>query len=498
MRKFLLILLILLIGCGDDSSYPGAPKPTFGLAEGKIILTWDSVDDAESYEVYRAEEENGMGVRIWSGEETRFEDTDVAENETYYYTVKSIGADGNVNYWIPPYDKTYVPTPPGIYITISDLRSGNVIADASVEIEGEGISDALVTDSSGICSRELERDGIYTLSISRIGYMPKTCQVDTAHEDDFELFLKPIPKVMGEITDNARPFRTPMYVVFSTDGNRAYVSNRYGDNVSVIDVTSDRVWKQIDVGKEPLALAINPKEPLLYVVNHQDGTVSVINTDDNEVVGTPVQVGRLPTHAVVSRDGMNLYVVNSGDNTVSDVELSTIPRESRVVGVGQTPYGIAISHDDRYLFVTNEFDDTVSVVSLLMNRVECVVPVGRNPKNIAYIHTDDSGDDYVIVSNYLGASIAVFEARCGASPEMHEVGLLPAGIAIVPEPDGSYTAYTALKAEAFVSIFDFTTAQIIDETISVGLSPIAIAVTPRGDKIYVVNSDENSVTVLGY
>jgi len=498
MRKFLLILLVLLIGCGDDPSYPGAPRPTFGLAEGKIILTWDSVDDAESYEIYRAEEEGGDGVRIWSGEETRFEDTDVVENETYYYTVKSMGADGNVNYWIPAYEKTYVPPPPGIHITISDMRSGNVIADASVDIEGEGISDTLITDSSGICSRELELDGTYTLSISRIGYMRKTYQVDTSHEDKFELFLKPIPKVMATITDNARPFETPMYVVFSTDGNRAYVSNRYGDNVSVIDVTSDRVWKQIDVGKEPLGLAINPKEPLLYVVNHQDGTVSVINTDDNEVVGTPVEVGRLPTHAVVSGDGTNLYVVNSGDNTVSYVELSTIPRESWVVDVGQTPYGIAISRDDRYLFVTNEFDDTVSVVSLLMDRVECVVPVGRNPKDIAYIHTENSGDDYVIVSNYLGASIAVFGARCGTSPEMHEVGQLPAGIAIAPESDGSYTAYIAGKAEAAVRIFDFATAQLIDGSIGVGLSPIAIAVTPRGDKIYVVNSDENSVTVLGY
>ena len=81
---------------------------------------------------------------------------------------------------------------------------------------------------------------------------------------------------------------------------------------------------------------------------------------------------------------------------------------------------------------------------------------------------------------------------------MHEVGRLPAGIAIASEPDGSNTAYIAIKAEAAVRIFDFATAQVIDEPVDVGLSPTGIAVTPNGGKIYIVNSDENSVTVLGY
>jgi len=187
--------------------------------------------------------------------------------------------------------------------------------------------------------------------------------------------------------------------------------------------------------------------------------------------------------------------------------LTALPYESDKIDVGRTPYGIAISVDNSRLFVTNESDDTVSIVSLLTNSVEVAIPVSNSPKDIAYAHTVAAGSvppsatnpdgDYVLVSNHLGKNIAVFHAD-EASPKIYEVGRLPTGIALVSEPDNSHTAYIALKAEAIVRIFDFATMLVIGESITVGTSPVGVATHPTGDKIYVVNSDENSVTVLGY
>jgi DNA-binding beta-propeller fold protein YncE len=93
--------------------------------------------------------------------------------------------------------------------------------------------------------------------------------------------------------------------------------------------------------------------------------------------------------------------------------------------------------------------------------------------------------------------MVVFDAD-QMSVEIHELGLFPIGLAVVSEPDDSYTAYASIRGENLVRIFDLATMQVVDESIRVGASPGGIAVHPDGHKIYVINSDENSISVLGY
>ena len=497
-KALFLLLLSILIGCGpsDEPEFPDVPKPTYEQGDG--ILIWEEAEGAVSYNIYRSNKLDGDYIQIASVKETNYKDPKAKPNTTYFYKVTSVGADGRENDIVQPISVTWPPPPPPeILIIVTNLMSDKPIADATIKIEGEGFSDTAQTDASGRHTFKLERDGTYAISVDKSGFMPNSREVDSIKRDEFELSLKPIPKVIKTITNPENPFQTPSYVVFSPDGNRAYVTNRFGNNVSVIDASTDQVLKQVDVGNEPLGLAVNPRKPELYVVNYSDGTISIINTDNLKVVGEPIKVGRLPTQAVVNSDGTELYVVNSGENNVSIVKLTDLPHQSKKIDVGQTPYGIAKSPspDDRYLYVTNEADDTVSVVSLLTKNVERTIPVGRAPKDVAV------GRDgrYALVSNHLSENVAVIHLNVSPpTVKMHEVGRLPTGMAVIPELDNSQTAYIALKAEAAVGIFDFVTMQIIDEQILVGTSPVGIAAHPDGDKIYVVNSDEDSVTVFGY
>jgi len=503
MRKLLFLLLMMLIGCviscaqRDKPQFPDTPKPTGNSNDGKIILFWNVVDDNVSYKIYRSDRADGGYLLIWAGSETTYEDKDVAANETYFYKVTSVNADNRENDLVQSISVTYVPPQPEIRVILSDLRHSIAIANATLEVEGEGFYDTAKTDSSGTFTFKLKHDGIYTIFAYKRGFIPKLHEVDTSQKDEFELSLKPIPKVIGTIKDNAQPFRTPAYIAFSTNGNHAYVTNRYGDNVSVIDVSIDRVLKSVSVGNEPLGLAVNPIKPQLYVVNHEDGTISVIDTGSYRVIGEPIKVGKSPTHATVNSDGTELYVVNSGENSVSIVKLTALPYEFDKIDVGKTPYGITKSVDGRRLFVTNESENTVSIVSLMTKSVEHTISVSKSPKDVASVRTENIVGDYVLVSNHLGKNMAVFHPD-EASPRIYELGRLPTGITIVSEPDGSHTAYIALKAESIIKIFDFTTMRVIDESITVGSFPVGIATSPNGDKIYVVNSGEDSVTVLGY
>jgi len=382
-------------------------------------------------------------------------------------------------------------------LIVQDLRSGFPIPGALLEIEGKGISDTVTTDASGVYAFQPASDGQYTISASGSGYMPKTETIDTLLEDEFEIALKPIPKVIGTIKGGIYPFNSPAYVAFSNNGNLAYVTNQQGNNVSVIDASSDRILRTIDVGQEPLGLVVNPRTSQLYVVNHGDNTVSVIDTNINRVKGDPIQVGNLPIHAAVNDFGTSLYVVNSGENTVSVIKLALLSRETQRISVGRNPYGVALSFDSRNLFVTNASDDSVSVVSTITGQVDRVVPVGNSPRDIAYVFTKDLDASYVLISNFLSDNLVVFDTD-QMSVEIHELGNFPIGLAVVSEPDDSYTAYASIRGENLVRIFDLATMQVVDESIRVGSSPGGIAAHPDGHKIYVVNSDENSISVLGY
>jgi len=72
------------------------------------------------------------------------------------------------------------------------------------------------------------------------------------------------------------------------------------------------------------------------------------------------------------------------------------------------------------------------------------------------------------------------------------VGVNPVGVAITP--DGT-RAYVANLAAGSVSVIDTATNTVIG-TVTVGLAPRGIAITPDGTRAYVVNRASNNVSVL--
>jgi len=167
-------------GQGDEPTFPDAPKPTGDSGSGKIILAWSVVDDTDSYKIYRSDRADGEYVLIWAGSETTYEDKDVTANETYFYKVTSVNTDNRENDLVQPISVTYVPPQPEMRLIVRDLRRGNVIVDATLEVKGEGFSDTANTDSSERCIVKLRHDGMYSIFVSKSGFMPKLHEVDTS------------------------------------------------------------------------------------------------------------------------------------------------------------------------------------------------------------------------------------------------------------------------------------------------------------------------------
>lgn len=97
----------------------------------------------------------------------------------------------------------------------------------------------------------------------------------------------------------------PMNVLFHPDQQRAFVANRAAGTVSrIVDVTSPypSLDAEVDLGGEPVGLALDPRGSKLWVTNWVSGQVHVIDTASMEVERS-IPVGGNPWAITITNDG---------------------------------------------------------------------------------------------------------------------------------------------------------------------------------------------------
>lgn len=170
-------------------------------------------------------------------------------------------------------------------------------------------------------------------------------------------------------------------------GNKAYVSNlggrvpRAGDKtaltsgspivvdsitgvassgtVSVIDLTSHKVVREIPVDLHPCAMVLTPDGLNLYVSNANSDVISVVDTELDKVVkrlGTrPLEklpLGSSPNALAISPDGNKLYICNGGNNAIAVLNLKT-DSLTGLIPTGWYPGAILLNRSGSDLVVAN-------------------------------------------------------------------------------------------------------------------------------------------------
>lgn len=100
-------------------------------------------------------------------------------------------------------------------------------------------------------------------------------------------------KLIGDITFLPTGFRpeqvTPVDVIMTEDGTRAYVALGRANHVAVVDVKKRKVLEYVLVGKRAWGLTLTANEKLLYVANGLSDDVTIIDTDSlKPVISVPV------------------------------------------------------------------------------------------------------------------------------------------------------------------------------------------------------------------
>jgi len=247
----------------------------------------------------------------------------------------------------------------------------------------------------------------------------------------------------------------PFGIAFAPDGGDVYVAFAATGQIGVFDATTYAL-ETVDVGDDPVFVAITPDGTKAYAIIEQDTRVVAIRTSDRRVVADIDFDGVDLQDAVISPDGSRLYVANRQMrrievvDTMTDAALApiTAPFSAELV---DSPRAVGISPDGAYLFIGSVHlispDDSSFVGEVKMLRLSDGAVIDRetmpnNPRRIAV----RSGGARIFVSDHGTFECHAFDVSAGglARVAVADVNTIPGraantvGVAVGPSPFPSF------------------------------------------------------------
>ena len=163
------------------SAVPAAPVVKAGnsATSGKPMLTWDAVDGATSYRVYRATSQNGTYSLLGTVTATSYTNTGAKAGTTYYYRVKAVNDAGLSPYsnTVSGQNKAVTPKPAAPVVKI-----GNSATSGKPMLTWNAVSGA----TSYKVYRATSQNGTYSL----LGSVTVTSYTNTGAKDGVTYYYK--------------------------------------------------------------------------------------------------------------------------------------------------------------------------------------------------------------------------------------------------------------------------------------------------------------------
>ena len=209
-------------------------------------------------------------------------------------------------------------------ISVVDLSTGLVVGNVSVD----EFPSAMALDSTG---KRLFVTHFSSGSVSVIDLLTFTVvqRISTGRDTNLSQFISLnsdaskayIPQTRSNVTNEALLFDTTVFPV-----------------VNVVDLSqftllnSERIT--LDTADEPVnmpfAVALSPDDKIVYLANAGSNNVSIIDLDTNKGKAN-IEVGANPRGIAITENGANIFVNNVLDGTLSVIDTSTLKVSAEVI-----------------------------------------------------------------------------------------------------------------------------------------------------------------------
>jgi len=170
-------------------------------------------------------------------------------------------------------------------------------------------------------------------------------------------------------------------IAFNEALNKGYTSNGRLNNVTVFDLTTNKVTGQIATGENPDAILYEPFSKTIITCNGKSNNLSVIDPVKEQVIAT-IPVGGKPETAVTDEKG-KLFVNIEDKNEIVEVDLNdfSVKQHWSLEGA-EGPTGLAIDKSAKRLFAG--CDKKLVVMNAENGKVVTTVPIGDGCDGVVF------------------------------------------------------------------------------------------------------------------
>jgi YVTN family beta-propeller protein len=276
----------------------------------------------------------------------------------------------------------------------------------------------------------------------------------------------------------------PEGVVVDGATDLAYVACSRSDAVTVVDLGSCTVVATIPVGPEPIDIAFDRRRRRAFTADARANQVSVIDVDTRAVVAT-VAVGAYPAGLGIDVEGRRLFCGDTMGSTLSVIDLDSLEL------LGQVPAELgagAVAGDGKRVYCANFMAASVTVIDPGTLRAVDRLEVGDGPCAVAV--NEALGEVYVV--NSLGGTVSRFALAGGAPLGELVVSAAPVGVAVAAAGD---RLYVANRGDGTLTVIDPEGNEWA--RVPVGAAPGGVAVHPDDPRrVLVTNAGSASLSVV--
>ena len=277
-----------------------------------------------------------------------------------------------------------------------------------------------------------------------------------------------------------------------------YVTNSGGNDVTLVDVATNKVIGSIETGSTPHGLEASPDGRVVYISGETDDDIVAVDTATSRVIWK-ASVGDRPNHIAISSDGRYVYApIRSAD--YADVVDTKMRERIKSIPVGKSPHNAYQGPNKKWMYVTSMGEDKITIIDIATQKAIGSIPVGGEPRPAAI--TKDNKRMYVALTGLHGFVLADIDQR----KVIRKVELPPADVQAVStygytpthglglRPDEKQFWITDVFANG-VEAFSVPEHKLLGR-VQVGEAPNWMTYGLDGKMLYVSNAGSNDVSVI--
>jgi YVTN family beta-propeller protein len=176
--------------------------------------------------------------------------------------------------------------------------------------------------------------------------------------------------------------KLPSHMAFTSDSSTVFITQQGSDQISAIDLATQKIKWTMPVGKLPAGIAMTPDDKYLLVGIMGSDYVEVIDWRTQKTVKR-IKTGEGAHNFRAMGDKRHIFVSNRISNSINIIDQNTLENVG-TINVPGGPDCMELTDDGKYLWATLRWIKKVAVIDVATRKVIKLIPVGRSPHGVYF------------------------------------------------------------------------------------------------------------------